>query len=157
MRHRRTEMITYLTKGKESKKVCRMHVETPQQIDPRQERKETPGVAPWATWFVQTGCSRLTSWSATTITPGNHQDQARLTGPGLSSWGTLWGRSTPHREAPAPAVTPTHQGPTNAACHSPSGGPSISPHPGGSGEAGPCPALNKDILTFASGFSAATV
>lgn len=114
------------------------------------------------------GCSELTSWSAVTSTPGHCSDRAP------ANWavhyilaeGTPGAQKPPplgglrHRgEIPAttPAVIPAITTLTNAACHSPSRGPSIRLHPGGSWEAGPCPALNKDILTFASSFSAATI
>lgn len=73
----------------------------------------------------------------------------------LLQTGTLRSSARP----PAPSSCHSGRGClTNAACHSPSGGPSIKAHPGGSWEAGQRPAPpNKDTLTFASGFSATSV
>lgn len=93
-----------------------------------------------------------------------HTGEAALTGlqqtgPGVQLRDPVGPAPACHRETPAAAaaVTPAISGLTNAACHSPSGGPSIRLHPGGSWEAGHRPALNKDILTFASGFSATSI
>lgn len=108
---------------------------------------------------VQTGRSELTGWSATTSTQGRPLWPGSCKPGQGSSWAATYrGPTQGHSTSSSSTSCHTgHQGPTNAACHSPSGGPSISPHPGGSWEAGHRPALNKDILTFASGFSATTI